>query len=119
MRIQTTGHGRGKMPPPEDCSCGVCETVDLLGRKWTLDLLGVLAEQGPVRFNALERELDGISPRTLSDRLSQLGEEGLVDRIDHEETPPKVEYRLSPDGDALVEALDPLVAWSMARGRQG
>lgn len=116
MRIQAAGHGRSKEDPPEDCSCTVCGTVQLLGRKWTLDLLGILRERGPIRFNALKRELDGISPRTLTDRLESLEDEGLVDRIDHDETPPKVEYALAEDGTELVEALAPLVAWAQKRG---
>lgn len=117
MRIEASGHGREERPPPEDCACRVCQTFDLLGRKWTLDLLGVLHAEGRVRFNALQRELGRVSSRTLSDRLSQLEEEALVDRIDHDESPPRVEYRLSTDGQALVEALEPLVAW--AQGRDG
>lgn len=115
MRIKARGHGRGPDEPPEDCGCGVCGVVDLLGRKWTLDLVGVLHEQGPVRFNAIQRELDGISPRTLSDRLDQLEDQGLVERFDHDETPPKVEYELADDGHALVQALEPLVAWADRR----
>lgn len=118
MRIKTTGHGRREdaPDPPEDCGCGVCDTVDLLGRKWTLDIVGVLDREERVRFNQLQRHLGGISPRTLSDRLSQLEDEGLVERIEHDQTPPKVEYELAPEGRSLVEALKPLVAWADADG---
>lgn len=116
MRIKASGHGRDERPPPEDCACGVCETVELLGRKWTLDVMGILSPSETVRFNALQRELGRISPRTLSDRLSQLEEAGVVDRIDHEETPPRVEYVLTEKGEALAEALEPLVAWAQEHG---
>lgn len=112
MDIQASGHGRNAGSPPEDCGCGVCSVVDLLGRKWTLDLVGVLHERGPVRFNELKRELDGISPRTLSDRLDLLERRDLVVRFDHDQTPPKVEYELAGAGEDLIEALEPLVAWA-------
>lgn len=116
MRIDASGHGRAASDPPEDCACEVCATMALLGRKWTLDVLGVLHERGRVRFNELKRELDGVSPRTLTDRLDQLVEEAIVDRIDHEQTPPKVEYALAEDGRQLVDALEELVAWAEGRG---
>jgi DNA-binding HxlR family transcriptional regulator len=73
--------------------------------KWTLVLLRDLAE-GPRRFGQLERSLAGISPRTLSQRLRGLEEEGIVERREYRESPTRVEYRLTDKGLALVPIVD-------------
>lgn len=103
------GHG-------DDCACGVCDLLDLFGRKWTLEVLGQLHEAGTVRFNELRREVGGVSPRTLSDRLTELEEAGLVERIDHGTEPPKVEYRLTEMGEGLDGVLEALEGWARKWG---
>lgn len=97
---------------PGECTCYFCGLFDLLGRKWTLHMVGFLAEEGTVRFNELKRMLDGISPRTLSDRLSELEEIGLIERIDHGTIPPKVEYRLTQQGEDLERVFATFLAWA-------
>lgn len=101
---------------PGDCSCYFCGLFELLGRKWTLHMVGFLAEEGTVRFNELKRMLDGISPRTLSDRLSELEEMGLIERIDHGTIPPKVEYRLTDKGRDLDRVYEAFLEWAEAWG---
>lgn len=96
----------------EDCNCYLCSLFGLLGRKWTIHLVGVLTVEGTVRFNELKRRLDGVSPRTLSDRLDELEEAGLVERIDHETIPPKVEYALTDQGEGLDEVYGALLSWA-------
>ena len=73
--------------------------------KWTLLLVRELSE-GHSRFCELERSLVGISPRTLSLRLRALEEEGIVERLSFPEVPPRVEYALTPKGDALLPIID-------------
>ncbi len=97
---------------PGDCNCYFCSLFELLGRKWTLHTVGFLSEADSVRFNELKRMLDGISPRTLSDRLSELEEMGLIERIDHGTIPPKVEYRLTEKGEDLDRIYETLMAWA-------
>jgi DNA-binding HxlR family transcriptional regulator len=80
--------------------------------KWTLLLIRDLAA-GKSRFCELERSLEGISPRTLSLRLRALEAEGIIERRTYPEVPPRVEYRLTAKGDALV----PLVEQMRAYGR--
>lgn len=94
---------------PDDCGCPVCGTFQLLGSKWTTHILGVVYEEDEVRFNALKRELDGISSRMLSDRLDELEEHGLVERVDYDEVPPRVEYHATEKGESMVEALTPFL----------
>ena len=73
--------------------------------KWTLLLVRDLAE-GRSRFCELERSLAGISPRTLSLRLRALEEEGIVERQNYPEVPPRVEYALTDKGRALLPIIE-------------
>ena len=94
-------------------TCPVCRTAEIVCGKWTLLLIRDLAA-GKSRFCELERSLEGISPRTLSLRLRALEAEGIVERRTFPEVPPRVEYRLTPKGSALV----PLVEQMRAYGRE-
>ena len=86
-------------------SCPVCHTAEIISGKWTLLLIRDLAD-GRCRFCELERSLEGISPRTLSLRLRALEAEGIVERRTYPEVPPRVEYRLTPKGEALVPLIE-------------
>ena len=85
--------------------CPVCRTAEVVCGKWTLLLIRDLAE-GSSRFCELERSLEGISPRTLSLRLRALEAEGIVERRTYPEVPPRVEYRLTAKGRALVPLIE-------------
>ena len=93
------------MSATSNSSCPVCRTAEIVCGKWTLLLVRDLAE-GPQRFCALERSLEGISPRTLSLRLRALEEEGVVERRTYPEVPPRVEYALTEKGEALVPLIE-------------
>jgi DNA-binding HxlR family transcriptional regulator len=88
-----------------DETCPVCATAEIVCGKWTLLLVRDLSE-GRSRFCELERSLAGISPRTLSLRLRALEEEGIVERHTYPEVPPRVEYALTPKGEALLPIID-------------
>jgi len=88
-----------------DSSCPVCRTADIICGKWTLLLVRELGD-GRSRFCELERSLSGISPRTLSLRLRALEEEGIVERQEFGEVPPRVEYALTEKGRALLPIVD-------------
>ena len=86
-------------------TCPVCHTAEIISGKWTLLVIRDLAD-GCSRFCELERSLDGISPRTLSLRLRALEAEGIVERRTYPEVPPRVEYRLTAKGEALVPLIE-------------
>ncbi|MDH3226957.1 MAG: helix-turn-helix transcriptional regulator [Thermoleophilia bacterium] len=90
--------------------CPVMATARIVSGKWTLLVLRDLADT-PRRFTELERSLEGISPRTLSQRLCMLEEEGVVTRRKFSEVPPRVEYRLTEKGHALVPLIDEMRAY--------
>ncbi len=81
--------------------CPVLATARIVSGKWTLLVLRDLAD-GPCRFTTLERSLAGISPRSLSQRLRVLEEEGVIARQVFPESPPRVEYRLTAKGRDLA-----------------
>jgi DNA-binding HxlR family transcriptional regulator len=94
-------------------TCPVCKTAEIISGKWTLLIIRDLAE-GHCRFCELERSLEGISPRTLSLRLRALESEGVIERRTYPEVPPRVEYRLTAKGEALV----PLIEHMRSYGRR-
>jgi DNA-binding HxlR family transcriptional regulator len=91
-------------------TCPVCATAELVCGKWTLLVVRDLAA-GRSRFCELERSLRGISPRTLSLRLRALEEEGIVERTTYPEVPPRVEYRLTAKGEALLPIIEDMRAY--------
>jgi DNA-binding HxlR family transcriptional regulator len=86
-------------------TCPVCHTAEIISGKWTLLIIRDLAG-GRSRFCELERSLEGISPRTLSLRLRALEAEGVIERRTYPEVPPRVEYRLTAKGEALVPLIE-------------
>ncbi|TPW26646.1 helix-turn-helix transcriptional regulator [Martelella alba] len=87
------------------------EILERIGNKWTILVIGGLTE-GPVRFNALLRSIDGISHRMLTRTLRGLQKDGLVERRAYPTVPPHVEYELTERGCSLIEPLRALVVWA-------
>ena len=80
-----------KEPP----SCPFGELLEVLARPWTMHILWVLSANGPTRFGALRRQVEGISSRVLTERLRVLEQKGFVFR-DYEPTiPPSVTYGIT------------------------
>ena len=77
----------------------------MIGSKWTLLVIRDLAT-GTKRFNELEKSLQGISAKTLSERLRSLEQEGILVRQAFAEIPPRVEYSLTEKGEALLTLID-------------
>jgi DNA-binding HxlR family transcriptional regulator len=95
-------------PLPEE----VARAADLLGRRWVLAILWASAEAGAVRFNEFKQTLEGIPPRTLAQRLSELEEAGVLERRVLDTRPPRVEYTLTPAGKRLGAMIDAMRAWA-------
>lgn len=88
-----------------NAECGVCATAEILCSKWTAIIVRDLAACES-RFCELERSLAGISPRTLSLRLKELEDNGIVERQTFAEVPPRVEYALTKKGEALIPIVE-------------
>ena len=74
-------------------------------------ILYCLMEFEPVRFNQLRRYLGRASDKTLSQKLKELENDGLIDKTIYPQIPPKVEYSLTKRGKSLMEVLDQLCIW--------
>ena len=95
----------------EDCQA-VTETLDRIGDKWTVMVVGVL-EQGPLRYNEIRRAIDGISQRMLTLTLKELERDGLVTRTMYPTIPPRVDYELTQLGRNLMTPLRSLYDWAV------
>lgn len=94
----------------DDPTCGMSLAIDVVGGKWKMHLMWVLAD-GPVRFGQIGRMLEGVSEKVLTENLRQLAASGVVHRELYAEVPPRVEYSLTPLGMSLNRALAPLEVW--------
>lgn len=94
----------------KEYSCGLDAAVDLVGGKWKPMVLWALSTR-PFRFGELRREVAGITEKVLIQQLKELERDGLVRRDVHEQVPPKVVYSLTPRGESLNRALEPLGDW--------
>lgn len=97
------------MPNKETC-CPVEVTLKVIGGRWKV-LIIHRPFNGTMRFNQLQRDLTGITHRTLSQQLREMEADQLVIRNDFNEIPPRVEYSLSPLGYSLKTILFAMDEW--------
>jgi len=92
-------------------SCPVTYALKIIGGKWQLPIIWVLSKNGTLRYNELKRKVAGITNMMLTQSLKDLEANGLVNRVQHMEIPPRVEYSLTDAGMSLLPALDELTRW--------
>ncbi|MDX6313414.1 MAG: hypothetical protein QOF84_5495 [Streptomyces sp.] len=90
--------------------CPCRPMLDLLANKWSALAIGAL-EEGPQRFGAVQRSLQGVSPKVLTQTLRRLEVAGLVDRTVYPAVPLHVEYALTALGHSAAVPLGLLRAW--------
>jgi DNA-binding HxlR family transcriptional regulator len=98
------------VPGPSTAKCRIREILGRIGDKWSLFVIFRLGE-GPQRFTALKRAVDGISQRMLTVTLRGLERDGIVSRTMYPVMPPRVDYALTPLGHTLLDAVGALMAW--------
>jgi DNA-binding HxlR family transcriptional regulator len=84
--------------------------LNMVSGKWKMAILWHLTK-GTIRFNELQRMLSAISQKTLTQQLRELERDGLIERQIFPEVLPKVEYRLSKLGSAIIPVLNSLCEW--------
>lgn len=82
----------------------------MIGRKYTLNVLRVIMENDVARFNKIVNEIGG-SPKTITDRFSELCEEGILKRRSYAEIPSQVEYSLTEKGKNLEPLFKKIREW--------
>jgi DNA-binding HxlR family transcriptional regulator len=90
--------------------CPIERAVDILEGKWTLLILRELF-QGTRRFGELRTTLEGVSPKTLTERLRFLEDRGVILRTIYPEIPPRVEYSLTERGRMAWPVIEALREW--------
>jgi DNA-binding HxlR family transcriptional regulator len=91
-------------------SCGLEASLAVIGGKWKCLILWNLART-PQRFGELRRLVNGISEKMLIQELKEMQLDGIVNRKDFREVPPRVEYSLTPFGLELGSVMQPLCEW--------
>lgn len=88
----------------------IASAMEIVGNKWTALILRDLFS-GPRRFCELEKSVGSINPRTLSQRLDSLEENGIITKQNFAEVPPRTEYTLTQKGHDLLPILKQMAAW--------
>ena len=83
--------------------CPIRTTLELLGGKWRLLIIHRIGPDGAVRYGELRRAIPEISEKVLTQELKALATHHFVERIDYEETPARVAYRLTENGHRALE----------------
>jgi len=97
---------------PYNAGCPSRRILDLIGGRWTVLIVGALSD-GPMRFSDLQRRVDGISQKMLTQTLRALERDGLVSRVARLQVPVRVDYELTAAGVSLVGPLHALEQWSI------
>ena len=111
--------GGKTMHPNANCNCRYAdvgcdkmeEIMDKISGKWKMRILFMVGAHGTLRYGELRRLLDGVTHKMLTNQLKELAADGLVQRMDYAEVPPRVEYRLTADGQALMPIFDDIQAY--------
>lgn len=93
----------------QDTSFGY--TLSVVGGKWKMLILYLLAENQTVRFNEMKRQIGAITFKILSSQLKELESDGMVIRKEYPQIPPKVEYSLTQKAETLLPVLEQLCEW--------
>lgn len=98
--------GLGYCPQPLE------KANSFLSKKWTISIITTIGNFNRLRFNDILSRVEGITAKTLAERLKELKGLGLLKRIIYKEIPPRVEYELTPEGRKLMKAIVPLIDWA-------
>ena len=91
-------------------TCGLDATLKIISGKWKPLILYFLL-RGPTRYGELKRAVRDVSDKVLIQHLKELEADGVLRRNDYKEVPPRVDYALTPLGQSLARALEPLCTW--------
>ncbi|MDF1540115.1 MAG: helix-turn-helix domain-containing protein [Candidatus Thorarchaeota archaeon] len=114
-----------KMYTDSACIKPLVSVLRLLGRQWTISLILLLGEQedtvrySNIRENLNEESNDIISDSTLSRKLSELANLGIIYRKSYDEVPPRVEYGLTEAGMTLFRTLNQIADWTREQCHTG
>ena len=94
-------------------NCAVDATMSVIEGRWKTVILCKLYKNGPMRFNQLMKEIDGVSPRILTKQLKEMEADGIIKRTSYPEIPPRVEYSITERGLSLGPILKAMADWGL------
>ena len=100
-----------------ECYCRHDDVLDLLAGKYAIQVICLVGAIEPARYAEIEDRLTDVSSSTLSARLEELTEAGILHRERYAEIPPRVEYSVTEAGEDLCELLVPVFEWADRHGR--
>lgn len=86
-------------------------TMSLITGRYKLTVLYAIYRHKIIRFNELQRYLNILSHKTLSNTLKELEKDNLITRKEYPQIPPKVEYSLSEKGESFIPVLYAMCDW--------
>ena len=98
----------------KDIRCPLEYGLDVFGGKWKSRVICVLAEKETLRYSTLRKEMTNITDAVLAATLKELISDGIIERKQYNEIPPRVEYRLTDKGISVVPILQSIYRWSGA-----
>lgn len=102
--------------PEEIQNCPIYKTMELFQGKWSIWVLFELNKKDTLRFGEIKRAIPGISNTMLASTLKDLEERGLVERIQYNEIPPRVEYTTTERAKTLRTVFEAMAAWGRQYG---
>ncbi|HEX3526656.1 MAG TPA: helix-turn-helix domain-containing protein [Thermoanaerobaculia bacterium] len=115
-KVSRSPEGKRAEHTPISAAQAIEQALKLVEGRWKLLILFHLFGGKVLRFSDLERAIPAISQKMLAQQLRRLEADGVVQRIVHNQVPPKVEYCLTTWGQSLCPALDALLKWAGMRG---
>lgn len=99
--------------------CDIADLFKLLGRSHVMRILYLFLQEDPRphRFVDVQNRL-GLSPNTLTERLKDLVEAGLLTRTAYNEIPPRVDYEATQKARDLATVFLALMEWSRQHNLQ-
>lgn len=91
-------------------TCSIKQVLDVLGGKWSMSIIYMLSK-GKMRFNEMQRSIEGINTRMLVKELKNMEANGILTREVFATVPPTVEYTLTPKGHKLMPGINLLHEW--------
>lgn len=102
---------KDKTANAEELLCPVRYALHIVGGKWKLPILCMLASGEPTRYSSIKRKLGDVTNMMLSQSLKELEAMGMVHRKQYNEVPPRVEYTLTAKGGSIVPILVQFGTW--------
>ena len=101
----------GKKEVDSSASCPIAGSISIFGGKWKPEAIYFI-NLGPKRFNELRRLIPNVSQRMLTQQLRELERDGIIDRKQYLEIPPKVVYSMTDLGKTLIPIFKELEKWT-------